>query len=160
MPVPHLPDLQTRGGSSDDAAEARIAFEQAVERFQVVKVGGGQCAAFVGANEASEPFPQVARLGGDIIQFARCRPGSQIFQSPERHEAGLFQPGQEAVAVLDPVDRRIDGRSDRVQEIETERIGEEQGGRVVLVHLGSHGDVVFVTEHITVLAAIDKLLGH
>ena len=72
---------------------------------------------------------KAASLGGDLVQFRRRRSRAQRIQRIRWNELGLSQPVEEALAVIKPVDRRIDGRRDRVQEIEAERIGNEICGR-------------------------------
>ena len=77
------------------------------------------------ANEGPEPFAQAASLGGDLVQFRRRRSGAQRIQRIRWNELGLSQPVEEALAIIQPIDRRIEGRRDRVQEIEAEGIGNE-----------------------------------
>ena len=81
------------------------------------------------ANEGPEPFAQAASLIGDLVQLRRRRSRTQRIQRIRWNELGLSQPVEEALAIIKPIDRRIEGRRDRVQEIEAERVGNEICGR-------------------------------
>ena len=62
-----------------------------------------------------------ARLVGDFIQFAGRRLLGQRVQRLRRNKVGLSQPGNEAGAAVEPVNRLIDRRCNRVQEIEAKQ---------------------------------------
>jgi hypothetical protein len=47
------------------------------------------------------------------------------------HQLRQRQPVDQAMTIIDPVDRRIERRRHRVEEVEAERVGDEHGGRAV-----------------------------
>src|SRR5258708_34829091 len=84
------------------------------------------------ANETSEPLAQSTRLVRHLVQFTRHRSRPQLIQRIRWNKLGLSQPPQEAIAVVEPVNRRIDRCRAGVQEIEAERVGDENCRRSVL----------------------------
>ncbi len=115
--------------------EPFIVFEQPVQRLQLVQVFCAEWPSFVLPNESSEPFAKASRLSRDVVELSRHRLGAQGFKRISRYELRLLQPGQETVAVVDPVDFDVHWGSNRIQEIQTERVGEEHGGRPAGSHL-------------------------
>jgi hypothetical protein len=81
------------------------------------------------ADEAPEPLAQRASLFRNLVQFTGPGPRSQHIQGIGWNKPRLSQPFQEAVAAAKPVDRDIDRCRDRVHEIETGRVGNEDGRR-------------------------------
>ena len=84
------------------------------------------------ANEASEPLAQSTSLIRNLVQFTRHRSRLQLVQCIRWDKLGLSQPPQEAIAAVEPVNGCIDRRRDGVQEIEAERVGDENCRRSVL----------------------------
>ena len=84
---------------------------------------------FVLPNESPEPFAQASRLSRDIVEFSGHGLCPQRLECFGRHELRLLQPGQQTVAVVDPVDFRVDRRRNRIEEIQAKRVGDEYRGR-------------------------------
>src|SRR5260370_37541687 len=84
------------------------------------------------ANETSEPLAQSTRLVRHLVQFTRHRSRPQLIQRICWNKLGLSQPPQEAIAGVEPVNRRIDRCRNRGQGIEAERGGDENCRRSVL----------------------------
>src|SRR5882724_2727976 len=84
------------------------------------------------ANEGSEPLAQSTSLNRNCVQFTGHRSRLHLIQCIRWNKLGLSQPLQEAVAVVEPVNRCIDRCRDGVQEIEAERVGNKNCRRSVL----------------------------
>ena len=84
------------------------------------------------SNEASEPLAQRASLICNFVQFTRHRSRLQHVQCIPWNKLRLSQPLQEAIAAVEPVNRCIDRCRDGIQEIEAERVGNENGRRSAL----------------------------
>src|SRR5262245_28855932 len=82
--------------------------------------------------KAAEPLAQSACLFRDDVQFTGHRSRLQFIECVRWDKLRLSQPLQEAIAAVEPSNRRIDRRRDRVQEIEADRVGDENGRRSVL----------------------------
>src|SRR5262249_1336162 len=120
----------------------------------------GQRPAFALANEPPEPFPKTPRLCRDGIKLAGHRQLPQRLQRLGRHEPSLLQPGRQAVAIRDPVDRCIRRGGNRVEEVQAERVGDQQGGRVAASKLNNPSWRRPAHPHVTKItapAALDKL---
>jgi hypothetical protein len=70
-------------------------------------------------------------LSRDIVEFSRHRLRPQSLKRVGWHELRLRQPGQQTVAVVDPVEFRVHRGGNRIEEIQTERVGDEYRGRAV-----------------------------
>jgi hypothetical protein len=111
--------------------ESLVACEQPVQGRQFRQGGRLQGPALVRADECPELLAQAAGLSRDLVKFAgegllpQCREGAW------RHQFGLRQPVCQALTVRDPVDRSVDGCGDRVEEVQAERVGQEQRRRVL-----------------------------
>jgi hypothetical protein len=130
-PPAHHPKLETGGISMiapHNSSERFIPFEQPVQRLQLLQVFGDERPASMSMNEGPEPLSKLSGLSRDAIQLSRNSLRPQAVQHLGRHEARLLQPTQEALAAVDPVDLPVHRRGDRVQEIQAERIGGEEGG--------------------------------
>ena len=114
-----------------DSPEPFIAFQQPVQRFQLAQVYRSEWPAFAPPNEPSEPFAQASRLSRDVVELSRHRPRPQCFKRISWYELRLLQPGQQTVAVIDPVDFRVHRSGNRIQEIQAERVGNEYGERTL-----------------------------
>src|ERR1700730_11006677 len=84
------------------------------------------------ANEPCEPLAKSTSLVRHLVQFTRHRSRLQLIQRIRWNKLGLSQPLQEAIAVVEPVNRRIDRCRDGVREIKAERVGDENCRRSVL----------------------------
>jgi len=118
-----------------DASEPFVPFEQPVQRVQFAQVLELERSPFAVPNETSEPFPKASGLSRDIVELSRHRLRLQSFERLGRHKSRLFQPIQETIAIVDPVDRRVHWGGYRIQKIQTERVGNEYGGRTAVSHL-------------------------
>jgi len=83
----------------------------------------------VPAHEGAEPFPQVARLGCDLVEFPRHRTLANLVQGGLQQQLGLIQPRQKPLAVIDPIHWHVSRGCDRVQKIEAAGIGNKDGGQ-------------------------------
>jgi hypothetical protein len=83
------------------------------------------------AHEAPEPLAQEARLAGNLVQFAGRRLVDQCIERIRWNQPRLSEPPDETIAAVEPVNRRIDGSRDGIQEIEPERVGDEKRRRPV-----------------------------
>src|SRR5215471_6652307 len=108
------------------------------------------------ANETSEPLAQSTSLVRHLVQFTRHRSHPQLIQRIRWNKLGLSQPLQEAIAVVEPVNRCIDRCRDGVEEIEAERVGDENCRRSVL-HDWPPSKQAKEVSRITYQTAIDKL---
>ena len=81
-------------------------------------------------DETPEPFAQGPRLIRDLVQFARHGPRLDRVQRIGGNQLGLRQPIEKPLAVLDPVDRRINRRRNRVEKVEAKGIRNEDRGRM------------------------------
>jgi len=77
-----------------DPPEPLIAFEQPVQRFQLLQVFSRQWPACMAADERPEPFPQASCLSCHAIQFLRQGLRPQRFERLDRDKASLRQPVQ------------------------------------------------------------------
>ena len=59
-------------------------------------------------------------MGRDVVELSRHRRCPQGFKRFGRHELRLCQPGQQTVAIVDPVDFRVDWGGNRIEEIQAE----------------------------------------
>jgi hypothetical protein len=136
-PAPHRFELEA---SDADVATLRytgerfITLKQRVQWSEFTHRLSCERPAHMLAHEASEPFAQGARLFGDLVQFAWRRLRGQRSQRARRNEVGLSEPRDEAVAAVEPINRRVDWRRHRVQEIEAEGVGDEDSGLSVQGH--------------------------
>src|SRR5580693_10542401 len=101
-------------------AECFVTLQQPVQRPQFDECLGRKRPAHMLANETSEPLAQSTSLVRHLVQFTRHRSRPQLIQRIRWNKLGLSQPPQEAIAVVEPVNRRIDRCRDGVQEIEAE----------------------------------------
>lgn len=118
----------------DDLTKPFLAGEKLVQRLEVVDRSRRQRAAHMLAYESPEPFAQGARLFSDFVQFAWRRLCGQRSQRARRNEVGLSEPCDETFAAVEPFNPRIDWRRHRIQEVEAERVGDEEGGLSVWRH--------------------------
>jgi hypothetical protein len=114
-----------------NAPEPFIAFEQPVELIQFAQVFRRKWPPFALPNKTSEPFTQVSRLRRDVVELASLRLCPQSFKRFGGHELRLLKPGQQALAVIYPVDFGVHRGSYRIEEVQSERIGNEYGGRAL-----------------------------
>jgi hypothetical protein len=77
-------------------------------------------------DEAAKPFPERTCLGRHCVEFPRKGAGAHGGQYVVPNELGLRQPSQQVFAATDPFDNFVDGRRDRVQEIEPESVCDEE----------------------------------
>src|SRR5258708_4518246 len=84
------------------------------------------------SNEASEPLAQRTSLICNFVQFTRHRSRLQHIQCIRWNKLRLSQPLQQANAAVEPVNRCIDRCRDGIQEIEAERVGNENCRRSAL----------------------------
>ena len=136
--------------------ERFVTLQEPVQRAQFAKRFGRKRPPHMLANETSEPFAQSTSLVRHLVQFARHRSRPQLIQRVRWNKLGLRQPLQETVAVVEPVNRRIDRCRDGVQEIEAERVGDENCRRSVL-HDWPPSKQAKEVSRITYQTAIDKL---
>src|SRR5580693_10506546 len=108
------------------------------------------------ANEASEPLAQGTSLVGNLVQFTRHRSRPQLTQCIRWNKLGLSQPLQEAITAVEPVNGCIGRCRDRVQEIEAERVGNENCRRSVL-HDWPSSKPAKGSNRITCQTLVDKL---
>jgi hypothetical protein len=137
-----------------DLGEGFIASKKAIQWFKVLQVIGAQGFSSPAFNKAPEPFPQAPSLGRDAVQFTEHGLGAQARQLFGVNQLRLAQPIEQALAIGDPINRRIDGSRDRIQKIQCNRIGDEDGGR------GGHSSFLQAETHgytITGQKAVDKL---
>ena len=117
-----------------DSTEPFIALEQPVQRLQLTQVSRSERPPFALPNEPSEPLAKASRLRRDVVELPRHPLCLQRFKRFRGYQLRLLQPRQHAIAVVDPVDLLVHWRGDRVQEIQTERVGDEYGGRAGVSH--------------------------
>src|SRR6516225_729978 len=91
-----------------DPAEGFIARQQTIQRVEFGESFRGQRVPLVLAHKASEPLAQAPCLIGDLVELAGEGLYPNALQRIRRNELGLLEPVQRAVAVIDPVDRRVD----------------------------------------------------
>jgi len=120
-----------------DSPEPLVAFEQPVQRLQLANIFRSERPSLARPNEPSEPFAQASRLSRDVVEFSGRRLCPQGCQRLRWYELRLLQPGQQAIAAIDPVDLRINRSGHRIQEIQTGRVGNEYGGRALGGCLGT-----------------------
>src|SRR5262249_52879940 len=123
---------------------------------QFAKRFGRKRPAHMLANETSEPLAQNTSLVRHLVQFTRHRSRPQLIQRIRWNKLGLSQPLQEAIAVVEPVNRGIDRCRDGVQKVEAERVGDENCRRSVL-HDWPPSKQAKEVSRITYQTAIDKL---
>src|SRR5712672_1587629 len=119
-----------------DLPEALVALEQPIQRLQLAYVFRREWPPLALVDKSSKPFAQASRLTRDVIELSRHRPCPQRFKRFTWDELRLLQPGQETVAVGDPVELRVHRGRNRIEEIQAERVGDEHGGRAVGSRLG------------------------
>src|SRR3954454_17815746 len=95
-----------------DPLEGVIALQQTIQWLKPGKTLRRQRTPFVLAHKASEPLAQAPRLIGDLVQLAGEGFCPNKLEGVRRRELRLFQPVQQAVAVIDPIDRGVDRRRD------------------------------------------------
>src|SRR3954467_19335 len=95
-----------------DPLEGVIALQQTIQRLKPGKTLRRQRTPLVLAHKASEPLAQAPRLIGDLVEFTRKCLRPNALEYIGGGEPRLAPPVQQAVAVIDPVDRRIDRRRD------------------------------------------------
>ncbi len=78
-------------------------------------------------HKTAEPFAQVPGLGRHLVEFAGQGVGADAVQHGLGDQFRLAQPIQQPFAIGDPIDRNVDGRRDRIEEIQAGRVGDEQG---------------------------------
>ena len=84
------------------------------------------------ADEPSEPIAKRASFFGDLVQFGRSCLLAQGVEHVRWNKLGLSEPRNKALPAVEPVDRRVDWRCDGIQEIEAERVGDENRRRSLL----------------------------
>ncbi len=114
-----------------DAGKGFIALEQVVNRRELSESLGRQGAALVPAHEAPEPFPQAPRLVCKRVELARERTHTHVPKNVAWDQAGLLEPAQIAFAIMKPIDGGIDGRRDRIEEIQPTRPPDKDRRRAV-----------------------------
>jgi hypothetical protein len=112
VPSSDLAELQRSltVGRGDDLPVGSVAFEEAIHGTKHVDRLARRWPAHVLVNEMPEPFSQLSCLASELIQVVWRRAGSQHFEIRLRNEHSPAQPRQQAFAILDPVDDRIDRR--------------------------------------------------
>ena len=75
------------------------------------------------ANETPEPLAQRAGLIRNPVQFTGHSSHFQLIENIRWNKPALSQPPQQPVATVQPFDNAVDRRCDRIQKIETGRIG-------------------------------------
>jgi len=106
-------------------AERFITFQEPIQRTQRLERPGRERPAHMFANEASEPLAQSTSLIRNLVQFTWHRARLQLVECMRRNNLGLSQPLQQAIAAVEPVDRRVDRCRDGVQKVQTERVGDK-----------------------------------
>ena len=99
-------------GTRDDVPVGAVAFQEAIHGTKLVNRLARQRPTHVLANELPEPFPQLSCLARVLIQVVGRRVCCERFEIRLRNEPRLAQPRQQTFVILDPVDDRIDWRSD------------------------------------------------
>src|SRR5580704_16125781 len=102
------------------------------------------------ADKFSEPLAQRAGLIRNLVQLSGCRAGLQPVQRIRRHKLGLSQPPQKSLAVFEPVDRSIERRRNRIEEIEAKRVADKNCWR-----FGFHNRAPAGVDRITGLTVLD-----
>lgn len=72
-----------------DLAERLIAFQQPVQRLELLERPRRQRPAHMLADEAAEPFAQIAGLTGGIVERARRRARLELVEHNGRHQLRL-----------------------------------------------------------------------
>ena len=124
-----LQAIDVTAGTQGYAAEHFITLKKRVQGPEFTHRLWRERSAHVLAHEAPEPLAQGARLVSDFVQVPWRRLLGQSLECVRRNKVGLSQPRDETVAAVEPVNRRIGRRCDRVQEIEARRVGNEICGR-------------------------------
>ena len=109
-------------------AEPFVAREELVQGREFVDRLGRERPPHMLAHKTSEPLAQSARLCGDFVQFAWRGLRGQRSQHARRNEVGLGEPSDETIAAVEPINRRIDWRRDRIQEVEAEESAMKKAG--------------------------------
>jgi hypothetical protein len=136
-------------------AERFVALQDPVQRTEFPERLRRERPAHMFAHEAPEPFAQGADLVCNFVQITRHRSRLQRVEYIDWNKLGLRQPLQEAIAAIEPVNRRIDRRRDGVQEIEAERVGDKDCWLSVLHDWSLRGRA----QSLTCQVIIDKLCG-
>jgi len=135
---------------SEDSPESFVPREQLIQRRERSDIRGLERTAFALPYERPEPFPQAPRLSRQTIQLAGHGARAHCTEYVGGHQARLPEPAQKALAIVDPIDRDVDGCGHRIQEIQAKRVGNERRGNF----LGQLGPLA---KKITCLLALDKL---
>src|SRR5258705_6876994 len=113
-------------------AERFVTLQEPIQGTQLVERPGRQRPARMLSNEASEPLAQRTSLICNFVQSPRPRCDFQHTQCTRGNNLRLSQPFQQANAAVERVNRCIDRCRDGIQEIEAERVGNENCRRSAL----------------------------
>src|SRR5215475_11061374 len=102
-------------------AEHFVALQKPIQRIELAKRPWREWTAHVLLDKASEPLAQITSLVGHLVQFTWHCSRPQSVQCICRNKLGLSQPPQKTISGVEPVDRSVDRRRDRIQKIEAER---------------------------------------
>src|SRR5258705_762650 len=113
-------------------AERFVTLQEPIQGTQLVERPGRQRPARMLSNEASEPLAQRTSLICNFVQFTRHRSRFQPIKCCRWNKLRRGQPLQQANAAVEQVNRCIDRCRDGIQEIEAERVGNENCRRSAL----------------------------
>ena len=113
-------------------AERLVAFQEAVQRLQFGERPRRQRPAHMLANEAPEPLAQARGPDPQPCPVHRASLAPSALENIRWNKPALSQPPQQPVAIRPASRQRVDRRRDRIQKIETGRIGNENCRRFVM----------------------------
>ncbi len=109
-----------------------IPFEEPVDRHQMTQRAAPERSAGMLTDERAQPFPQFPRLRGNLVKLPSVR--SEMRRHFGRHRMSLLEPGKQSGAVREPLNLSTPRRSNRVEEIQREMIGDEESWGAQLSH--------------------------
>src|SRR5579872_2094721 len=109
-----------------------IPFEYPVDRLQLTQLAAPERSAGMITDERAEPFPQLPRLRSNPVKLPDVRP--EMRRHFGRHRLRLLEPRKQGRAVREPLNLLTPRRSNRVEEIQREMIGDEESWGAQLSH--------------------------
>ena len=112
VPSSDLAELQRSltVGTRDDLHVGSVAFEEAIQGTELIGRLARERPTHVLVNVLPEPFPQLSCLPRKLVHVVGRRVRAQRLEIRLRDERRLVQPRQQAFAILEPVNDRLDRR--------------------------------------------------
>jgi hypothetical protein len=117
-----------------DLPKFLVPYQYAIERFEFLERFRLERLTHVGMDKPAEPLPQLSRLRCNRVELPRQRRLAQCGQNLRGDQPSRLQPTNKVISRADPFNLRIDGHRNRIQEIQADRIGDEDRRREACNH--------------------------